>query len=179
MLPFSTRSHTSRVDAQVHVGGMSNRPSSWKVAYTSPANLSAVACLLWRTWRAGLAPTCGGVGEDAFEEDGGGFGVGVLGSPVLGEFALDCRLEDSGSIPLQVGSHPLQGGDPGIEVGEEFLDLGDDATLFFSWGNGDGKFSKILDIEPGNGLPAVARQIGVRTNRERRTMPDIMRSTLS
>ncbi len=64
-----------------------------------------------------------------FMSVGGAFGFGVLRPPVLSEFALDRRLEDGGSIPLQVGSHPLQGDDPGIEVGEEFLDLGDDAAL--------------------------------------------------
>ena len=74
-------------------------------------------------------PLAAALGEDAFEEDGGGFGVGVLRPPVLGELALDRRLEDGGTIPLQVGSHPLQGDDPGIEVGEKFLDLGDDAAL--------------------------------------------------
>ena len=78
----------------------------------------------------GFLPLAAAFGEDAFEEDGRGFGVGVLRPPVLGELALDRRLEDGGSIPLQVGSHPLQGGNPGIEVGEELLDLGDDAALF-------------------------------------------------
>src|SRR5208283_3841793 len=78
-----------------------------------------------------LLPLAAAFGEDAFEEDGGGFGVGVLRPPVLGEFALDCRLEDGGSIPLQVGSHPLQGDDPGIEIGEQLLDLGDNAALLF------------------------------------------------
>jgi len=75
-------------------------------------------------------PLASAFGEDAVEEDGGGFGVGVLRPPVLGEFALDRRLEDSGTIPLQVGSHSLQSGDPGIEVGEQLLDLGDDTSLF-------------------------------------------------
>jgi len=68
--------------------------------------------------------------EDAFEQGGGGFGVGVLRPPVLGKFALDRRLEDGGTMPLQAGSHPLQGGDAGIEFGEELFDLGDDAPLF-------------------------------------------------
>ena len=80
-------------------------------------------------------PLAAAFGEDAFEEDGGGFGVGVLRPPVLGELALDRRLEDGGPIPLQVGSHSLQGDDPGIEVGEEFLDLGDDAALLVERGN--------------------------------------------
>ena len=83
-----------------------------------------------------MLPLAAALGEDAFEEDGGGFGVGVLCPPVLGELALHRRLEDGGSIPLQVGSHPLQGGDPGIEVGEKLLDLGDDAALLVEWSNG-------------------------------------------
>ena len=74
-------------------------------------------------------PLAAAFGEDTFEEDGGWFGVGVLRPPVLGELALDRRLEDGGSIPLQVGSHPLQCNDPGIEVGEKLFYLGDDAAL--------------------------------------------------
>ncbi len=77
------------------------------------------------------APSTAAFGEDAFEEDGGGFGVGVLRPLVLREFALDRCLEDGGTIPLQVGSHPLQCDDPGIEVGEKLLDHGDDAALLF------------------------------------------------
>jgi hypothetical protein len=85
----------------------------------------------------GFLPLAAAFREDVFEQDGGGFGVGVLRPPVLGEFALDRRLEDGGAIPLQAGSHPLQGGDAGIEFGEEFLDLGDDATLFVEGGDQD------------------------------------------
>ena len=62
----------------------------------------------------GLLPLATAVDENPFEEHGGGFGVGVLRPPVLGELALDRRLEDCSTIPLQVGSHPLQGDDPGI-----------------------------------------------------------------
>ena len=79
----------------------------------------------------GLLPLAAALDEDAFEEEGSGFGVGVLCPPVLGEFALDRRLKDGGTITLQVGSHPLQGGDPGIEVGKKLFDLGDDAALLW------------------------------------------------
>jgi hypothetical protein len=72
--------------------------------------------------------------ENALEENRGGFGVGVLGSPFFGELALDRGLEHGGSIALQVGPHPLQSGHAGVEVGEEFLDLGDDAALLgYGW----------------------------------------------
>src|SRR5271157_4861276 len=123
-------------------------------AYTAPAigqfnsarrlGLSGIRILLLPPLRRLLArlgelgellflPLVAAIGEDAFEEDGGGFGVGVLRSPVLGEFALDRCLEDGSSISLQVGLHPLQGGDPGIEVGEKLFDLGDDAALLVQW----------------------------------------------
>jgi len=99
----------------------------------SIASLPPLRRLLARLGKLGelvflpLAPT---LGEDAFEEDGGGFGLEVLRPPGLGKFALDRCLEDGGTIPLQVGSHSLQCDDPGIEVGEKLLDFGDDAALF-------------------------------------------------
>ncbi len=44
------------------------------------------------------------VGEDAVEEDGGGFSVGVLRPPVLGELALDrCLVENSSAVDVVAG----------------------------------------------------------------------------
>src|SRR5208282_1866799 len=94
-----------------------------------------------------LLPLAAALGKDAVKEDGGGFGVGVLRPPVLGEFALDRCLENCGSIPLQIGSHPLQGGDPSIEVGEELLDLGDDAALLVEWGYREENASKTFQAD--------------------------------
>ena len=111
--------------------------------------LRRVLALLGELGELGLLPLAAAGSEDAFEEDGGGFGVGVLRPPVLGEFALDRRLEDGGSIPLQVSSHPLQGGDPGIEVGEKFFDLGDDAALLSQGGEWNLDALDLGEIESG------------------------------
>jgi len=96
--------------------------------FLPPTGRRLLACL-GELGELGLFPLVAAGGEDAVEEDGGGFGVGVLGAPVLGELALDRGLEHGGSITLQVGSHPLEGGDPGIEIGEKLLDLGNYAAL--------------------------------------------------
>src|SRR5262245_10956449 len=45
-----------------------------------------------------LLPLAAALGEDAFEQDRGGFGVGVLCPPLLGELAFDRHLEDRSPI---------------------------------------------------------------------------------
>ena len=74
-------------------------------------------------------PLATAFGEDAGEEFGGGFDVGVGFAPVFGELAFDGGFEDGGFVAFEVGLDAFKIGDGFVEAGELFFDLLDDAIL--------------------------------------------------
>ena len=75
--------------------------------------------------------------QNPLEQLIGGFGVGVLFSPGLGELAGDGGGEDGLAVALELGFGVAQGGDSGVEPGKEFLNPSHDAVLVGEGGDGD------------------------------------------
>ncbi len=111
--------------ANFHVGGMLQFSGSVNLC-----RLCLVTCRFTSEFSLSDSKNTARAFENPLEQFFGGFGVGVLFAPGLGELAGDGGGEDGLAVALELGFGVAQGGDAGVEPRKEFLNPSHDAALF-------------------------------------------------
>lgn len=74
---------------------------------------------------------------------GCGFGFGVFGAPVFGEFAIEGLFEEGLAIDAELPPRPAQALLPGVQLAEQLLDLRDDPMLLGEGREWDGVIENV------------------------------------